>query len=129
MGAILCALLVACGGGGASTAAAEEPAVIGEGTDDATALSLLTFVSPHVELYKCAAERWNEENPDEAIKLVAESYPFDQMHNNLLLALQSSKGAPDIADLELGRFANFLSGEPQLEPMNEYVEPVLDQSV
>lgn len=129
MGVLLSAVLVACGGGGASNEEAEETAVIGEDIEDATELNLWTFVPQHVELYKSAAERWNEENPDEPIKLVAESYPFDQMHNNLLLALQSSKGAPDIADLELGRFANFLSGEPQLEPMNEYVEPVLDQSV
>src|SRR5699024_3381339 len=122
MGVLLSAVLVACGGGGASNEEAEETGVIGEDIEDATELNLWTFVHKHVELYKSAAERWNEENPDEPIKLVAESYPFDQMHNNLLLALQSSKGAPDIADLELGRFANFLSGEPQLEPMNEYVE-------
>src|SRR5690625_2127607 len=51
------------------------------------------------------------------------------MHNNVLLALQSGKGAPDIVDIEIGRFPNFLEGEPQLLPMNEYVEPILDEVV
>src|SRR5690606_6498091 len=57
------------------------------------------------------------------------TYPFDQMHNNLSLALQSGKGAPDIADIEIARFPNYLQGEPQLLPMNEFVEPELDNFV
>src|SRR5690625_5433003 len=51
------------------------------------------------------------------------------MHNNLLLALQSDDGAPDLVDIEIGRFSNYLKGDPQLLPMNDYVEPVLDEFV
>ncbi|QTM98043.1 extracellular solute-binding protein [Sediminibacillus dalangtanensis] len=123
-------LLAACGGGGEEASGeAEETEVIGGDLEGATELTYWTFVGQHVDLFRDAAERWNEENPDRPIKLVAETYPYDQMHNNLLLSLQSGKGAPDIADIELGRYANYMQGEPQLEPMNEYIEPVLDQAV
>ncbi|WP_018933887.1 ABC transporter substrate-binding protein [Gracilibacillus lacisalsi] len=128
---LLSVALVACGGGGDDDSAgeAEEVEVIGEDIEDATEITFWTFVGQHVDLYSDAAERWNEENPDRAIKLVAETYPFEQMHNNLLLAIQSGQGGPDIADIEIGQFPNYLQGEVQLEPLNEYVEPVLENAV
>ena len=88
-----------------------------------------TFAEQHMEFFLDAADRWNEQNPDKPIKLVAETYPFDQMHNNLSLSLTSGKGAPDIADIEIARFPNYLEGEPQLLPMNDYVEPEIDSFV
>lgn len=126
---ILSTLLVACGGDGDEEAQADETSVVGDDIEGATELTYWTFATQHVDLFEESAKRWNEENPDNPIKLVAEAYPFDQMHNNLLLSLQSGKGAPDIVDIELGRFANYLQGEPQLESMNEYVEPIIDQVV
>lgn len=121
-------LLVACGGSGKGEGATETVST-GDDIEGATELSLWTFVDLHMEFYMEAADRWNKEYPDRPIKLKAETYPFDQMHNNLLLALTSGKGAPDIADVEIGRFPNFLEGEPQLLPMNEYVEPELKNFV
>ncbi|WP_082233000.1 ABC transporter substrate-binding protein [Halobacillus massiliensis] len=128
---LLALVLAACGGGGDSEASgeAEEVDVIGEDIEDATELTYWTFAGQHIDLFRDAAERWNEENPDKAVKLVAETYPYDQMHNNLLLSLQSGKGAPDIADIEISKFPNYMQGEPQFESMNEYVEPVLAESV
>src|SRR5699024_7161710 len=64
-----------------------------------------------------------------ATELTAETYPFDQMHNNLLLALQSDSGAPDIADIEIAKFPNYLQGDIQLEPLNDYIEPKMDNFV
>ncbi|MGN8645971.1 ABC transporter substrate-binding protein [Gracilibacillus sp. HCP3S3_G5_1] len=122
-------LLVACGGGDDASSEAEEVTTVGEDIENATELSLWVFASQHVDFYEDAAENWNEENPDNPIQLTVETYPYDQMHNNLLLALQSGSGAPDIADIEIGRFPNFLEGEPQLLSMNEYVEPVMDEFV
>jgi arabinosaccharide transport system substrate-binding protein len=121
-------LLVACGGGGDGEGATETVST-GDDIEGATELSLWTFVELHMDFYMEAADRWNEEYPDRPIKLKAETYPYDQMHNNLLLALTSGKGAPDIADIEIGRFPNYLEGEPQLLPMNEYVEPELQNFV
>ncbi|WP_228409639.1 ABC transporter substrate-binding protein [Radiobacillus deserti] len=121
--------LMACGGGDSEETTADETTVVGDDIENATELTFWTFAGQHVDLFEDSAKRWNEENPDRPIKLVAEAYPFDQMHNNLLLSLQSGESAPDIVDIELGRFANYLQGEPQLEPMNEYVEPILDKAV
>lgn len=42
----------------------------------------------------------------------------------------SLTGAPDIADIEIGKFANFLKGsEPSLVPLNRVLEPELDKFV
>src|SRR5690625_252963 len=122
-------MLVACRGDDSTGGEAEDVTTIGADIEGATELTLWVFAAQHVDFYKDASERWNEENSDKPIKLTVETYPFDQMHNNVLLALQSGKGAPDIVDIEIGRFPNYLEGEPQLLPMNEYVEPILDEFV
>ncbi|SER28547.1 L-arabinose-binding protein [Gracilibacillus ureilyticus] len=124
---LLLFILAGCGGG--SEEEATGTATAGEDIENATELTMWTFVELHMEFFTDAANRWNEENPDRPIHLKAETYPYDQMHNNLLLALQSGKGAPDIADIEIGRFPNFLEGEPQLHAMNEYVEPEIENFV
>jgi arabinosaccharide transport system substrate-binding protein len=67
-------------------------------------------------------ERWNELNPDKPIALEATVIGYDDMHNKLKVALQSGVGAPDICDVELGQFPNVLLGEPQLIPLNPYIE-------
>jgi arabinosaccharide transport system substrate-binding protein len=127
---LIAVLLIACSGGGDSTGGkATESEVIGADEKDATELHYWTFVELHMDFFKDAVPRWNEHNPDKKIKLVAETFPYDQMHNNLLLALQSGKGAPDISDIEVGRFPNYLQGEPQLLPMNEYVDPEKDNFI
>lgn len=127
---LMAMFLIACGGGGGGAGGeAEETETLGETSEDATQLTFWTFTELHNQFYGEQVNRWNEENPDRQISLQAETYPYDQMHNNLLLALQSGEGAPDIVDIEISRFPNYLAGEPQLEPMNEYVEPVLDNFV
>ncbi len=92
-------ILGACSDGESETSTssdADETVVAGEDIEDATELSFWTFAGTHADYFANAAERWNEDNPDKPIKLSAETYPFDQMHNNLLLALQSGNGAPDL---------------------------------
>ncbi|QKS70021.1 extracellular solute-binding protein [Paenalkalicoccus suaedae] len=132
------ALLAACGGGdndgtndagAADGGDAEEVVVVGDDIEDATELSFWTFADTHVSFFENAAERWNEENPDTPIQLTAEVYPFDQMHNNLLLALQSGSEAPDLVDIEIARFPNFLMGDIQLEPLNDLIEDEMDQFI
>ncbi len=92
-------------------------------------LSLWSFQEIHVKYFQDAVGRWNAENPDRQITLDAQVYPYDDMHNKLLLALQSGSGAPDIVDIELGKYPLFLKGTPQLVPMNEYVEPEASQFI
>nr|WP_155522769.1 ABC transporter substrate-binding protein [Salisediminibacterium selenitireducens] len=107
----------------------EEQVVIGDDVEGATELTFWNFQELHTRLFEDAVERWNEEFPDRAIQLTAETYPYDQMHNNLLLSLQSGSGAPDIADIELNQYPNFMRGEPQLEIMNDIVELELENFV
>lgn len=88
-----------------------------------------TFQDLHVKFYENMAAKWNEENPNEPINLIPTVYPFDDMHNKLLIALQSGVGAPDLVDIELGKYANFLKGDIQLVPINDIVEPELKNIV
>lgn len=88
-----------------------------------TKLELWTFNELHGKYYDFMAEEWNKANPDKQIQLKANVFPYDDMHNKLLVALQSGKGAPDIADIEVTKFANFLKGQPQILPLNDVVEP------
>lgn len=88
-----------------------------------------TFQDLHVQFYEKMAAKWNEVNPNEPINLIPTVYPFDDMHNKLLIALQSGVGAPDLVDIELGKYANFLKGDIQLVPLNDVVEPELDNIV
>lgn|SRR5699024_1518260 len=129
--ALILGVLVACGGeeSNSTSGEAEESNVVGDDIDGATELTFWTFAGTHADFFSNAAERWNEEFPDNPIQLTAETYPFDQMHNNLLLALQSDSGAPDIADIEIAKFPNYLQGEIQLEPLNEYIDPEIDNFV
>jgi len=98
----------------------------GKGSSEIT---LWTFNELHQQFYEAAAEDWNKEYPDKQITLMAETFPYDDMHNKLLVAIQSGVGAPAIADIEISKFPNFLKGKIQLEPMNDYVTPVIDQFI
>lgn len=124
-------ILTACGGDKAEqdSKGAEATLAVGDDIEDATEITFWTFNEQHMDLFETSAKRWNEENPDRPINLNAQTFPIDQMHNNLSLALQSGKGAPDLADIEIRNFANFLKGDIQLESMNEYVEPEIDNMV
>ncbi|MGL1892985.1 MAG: extracellular solute-binding protein [Spirochaetaceae bacterium] len=88
-----------------------------------------TFNELHQQFYEAAAERWNIENPDRQIELMAETFPYDDMHNKLLIALQSGVGAPALADIEISKFPNYLKGQVQLEALNDYIDPVADELV
>ncbi len=107
-------------------------AVYADGSGDAgeaTEITFWTFQELHVEYYEKMAEKWNEANPDKQIILKPTVYPFEDMHSNLLIALQSGTGAPDLVDIEVGKYANFLKGDIQLLPLNDIVEPELDNIV
>lgn len=96
---------------------------------EVTNFEFWTFNELHVEFYLKMAEIWNAENPDRPIAINPTVFPYDDMHNKLLIALQSGTGAPDIVDIEIGKYANFLMGETQLVPLNRVVEPELPNIV
>ncbi len=94
-----------------------------------TELSLWTFQELHAQFYQSMVPKWNAENPGEQITLKPEVFPYDDLHNKLLVALQSGVGAPDIADIEVSKFANYLKGDIQLAPLNDLLDPIKDKFV
>lgn len=99
------------------------------GSNQVTKLTLWTFQELHLQFYEAMKDLWNEQNPDRQIELETLVLGYDDMHNNLLISLQSGSGAPDIVDIEVNQFPRFLAGEPQLVPLNDIVEPELDNIV
>jgi arabinosaccharide transport system substrate-binding protein len=87
-------------------------------------LSLWTFQELHASYYQSMVPVWNAANPGKQITLKPEVFPYDDMHNKLLVALQSGVGAPDLADIEVSKFANYLKGTIQLAPLNDLLDPI-----
>lgn len=141
--AMVASLLVGCGSSadtsstGDTTEAATEAAGPGAaGTtemevegDDVTTLNVWTFIELHQQFYTDMAEKWNEENPDKKVKLVLSNMAYDDMHNKLSLALESGEGAPDIVDIELGKFPAFMTGEIGLRDLTDVIDPYRDTVV
>ena len=93
-------------------------------------LTFWTFQELHAKFMQEAVDAWNSENPDKQIKLETEVYPYDEMHNKLLISLQSGTGAPDIVDIEISKFANYLKGKnPSLIPLNSEIDSVKDKLI
>lgn len=92
-------------------------------TNGATTLTFWTYVEQHTEFMNDAANRWNAKNPNETINLKCESYPVEDMHNKLLITLQSGQGAPDIVDVNVAKFSNFMKGNNVgFVPLNDIIE-------
>jgi arabinosaccharide transport system substrate-binding protein len=108
------ALPVAAGGKQESAATSTGP----------TKMTYWTFTAIHKTFYADMLAKWNEANPSKQIDLTMVDYPNVDMHNKLLLALQSGVGAPDIVDININFFTNFLKGDIQLLPLNRVVDPV-----
>jgi len=122
-------LVMAGCNGGAGTAGETADSEGGQASGQATELEFWTFNELHQKYFESMAASWNEQNPDKQIQLKASTFPFDDTHNKLLVALQSGTGAPDLADIELSKFPNFLKGEPQLVALNDLLEPEFDHYV
>jgi arabinosaccharide transport system substrate-binding protein len=89
----------------------------------ATDLSLWVFVDRHGLFMQQQAERWNEANPDRPINLTYEQIDYTQMHDNLLASLLVGTGAPDLADVEIKKFATFTKGDIQFIPLDDAIDP------
>ncbi|ADQ04488.1 extracellular solute-binding protein family 1 [Caldicellulosiruptor owensensis OL] len=94
-----------------------------------TTIKFWTFQSLHIQFWQDVVNRWNKTHPNTQIKLDAVAYPYEDMHTKLLVALQSGVGAPDLVDIEINKFANFLKGTPQLVELNDLVNDVKDKFI
>jgi len=96
---------------------------------EAEVITFWTFQAAHQTFFEDAAARWNETYPDRPIELQAETLGYDDLHNNLMISLQTGTGAPDLVDIEIAMYANFITGEEEyipLVPLNDIIEPEKD---
>ena len=93
------------------------------GPDDGTHFELWSFVDLHNTFYANMVEEWNAQNPDRQIQITFSTYPFQDMHNKLMMALQAGEGAPDICDIEIGQFPNFSGENSPLYDLGEALAP------
>jgi arabinosaccharide transport system substrate-binding protein len=70
-----------------------------------------TFINDHANFHLGRVDAWNAGNPDRPINLKPSTLPYEDMHNKLLLSLQAGTGAPDLVDIEISRFGNYLKGD------------------
>lgn len=136
-GAMALGLLSGCGSSASSSTSKTESAAEAGGKttmsvegDDVTTLNVWTFIELHQKFYTDMAEKWNEAHPDKKVKLVLSNMQYDDMHNKLSLALESGKGAPDIADIELGKFPAFTAEKDiKLMDLTDAIAPYKDSVV
>lgn len=92
-------------------------------------LTLWTFQELHTQFFKEMLAQWNA-NPDNTpLEIDMQVYPYEDMHNKLTIALENGVGAPDIVDIEINMFANYLKGNIKLADLNDYVVPMADKLV
>jgi arabinosaccharide transport system substrate-binding protein len=136
--AVIAMMIAACGGGATTStaptggASASAPAPGGEtpgasesaapqlcATDSAAdaTFTFWTFVDRHATWWQKRADEWNKEHADQQIKLNCSVIAYEQMHNNLAAAFTSGSGAPNLVDIEIGKFANFTKGTIHLIDM------------
>ena len=88
------------------------------------ALELWTFVNTHARWFREMADTYAKEvNPN--FKLNVSEIEYGSMHDKLQIALQSGGvGAPDLADIEQGRFGGFLrgGGDPGLVDLADWLK-------
>ena len=91
----------------AAPPAAQAPAAAEGGPVE---LELWTFVDTHARWFRSMAEDYKKEvNPN--FDLTVTEIAYSDMHDKALIALQTGGvGAPDLVDLEQGRFGGFLRG-------------------
>ena len=85
-------------------------------------LELWTFVNTHARWFREMADRYKQEiNPN--FELNVSEIAYGDMHDKLQIALQSGGvGAPDMCDIEQGRFGGFLrGGDPGLVDLSDWL--------
>ncbi len=104
--------------------------VIGSDSEDAVELEMWTFIDQHKNFFETMVTRWNKNNPDRELSIKVNVMPYEEMHNKLQIALQAGgEGAPDIVDIEVGKFPNFTQGDIGLYDLTEVAEPYRDDLV
>ncbi len=112
------------------TAEVEPEAVTTVGDANGTHMEMWSFVELHNSYYGKMVEMWNAANPDRTIEVTFTTYPYADMHNKLIMSLQTGEGAPDLCDVELGQFPNVVAGVDEwLYPLDAAAESYMPTMV
>ncbi len=112
------------------TAEVEPEAVTTVGDANGTHMEMWSFVELHNSYYGKMVEMWNAANPDRTIEVTFTTYPYADMHNKLIMSLQTGEGAPDLCDVEVGQFPNVVAGvEEWLHPLDDAATPYMSTMV
>ena len=108
----------------------EAEAVTTVGDPNGTHMEMWSFVELHNTYYGKMVEKWNAENPDRTIEVTFTTYPYSDMHNKLIMSLQTGSGAPALCDVEVGQFPIVVAGVDQwLYPLDEAAATYMDTMV
>lgn len=85
-------------------------------------LTLWTFVDTHARWFEAMGEAYRTQvNPDFELEVVQTAY--DDHHSKLLVSMQAGGvGAPDLADIEQGRFGTFMRLPDAMEDLTDRLE-------
>jgi arabinosaccharide transport system substrate-binding protein len=85
-------------------------------------LTLWTFVDTHARWFQAMGEAYKAQvNPDFELEVVQTAY--DDHHTKLLVSMQSGGvGAPDLADIEQGRFGGFMKLQSGMEDLTDELQ-------
>jgi arabinosaccharide transport system substrate-binding protein len=86
-------------------------------------LIMWTFVDLHARFYESMMNQWNKEHPDKQLKITFTNMPYGEMHNKVTMAIQTGKGVPDLCDIEIGQFPNYLKGTVPFMELDKYLVP------
>jgi arabinosaccharide transport system substrate-binding protein len=116
---------------GTMLALAAAPAIAPVGAQTPTDLNLWVFVDRHGQFMQKRADAWNAANPDRPINLTYEAIDYNTMHDNLLASFVAGQGAPDLVDIEIGKFARFVKTEDNVHllDLTDVVAPYLPDLV
>ena len=107
----------------APAAATEAPAAAAGGTT----LEFWAFAEDRLKFVKemMKGDAWKKAHGDVTVNFRV--LPYVEMHDKLLTTLTSGTGAPDLADVEISKFSQYIKGERVgFVPLNDMVAPELD---
>ncbi|MCC9076861.1 extracellular solute-binding protein [Litorilinea aerophila] len=100
-------VLAACAPSAPAPAAGGEEG--GAPAAEAINLTFWGFATNRNKWYQALAERYKEEHPEVSIDI--QEIAYEEMHNKVATTLVAGTGAPDIADIEISRFGQYVKGE------------------
>ena len=86
-------------------------------------LTFWTFVDAHADYYLARAREFNEMRPEINFELEMVSMPYQEMHDQLLIALQTGIGGPDLVDIEITPFHRYFRDPIRLHDVTRIIDP------